>query len=76
MIWSENIGKRGKSRCLRCLQSDKNNPKKPNPEPFGELVKSMNDFFNEKPVRGFLQSIDDFFKTPFPQWTGFHVETS
>lgn len=54
---------------------DHNNGKKPVPEPFRELFKSMNDFFTEKPVRGFLQSIDDFFKTPFPVGSGFHVET-
>jgi HSP20 family protein len=57
------------------LPEDKNNGKKPLPEPFRELFKSMNDFFTEKPVRGFLQSIDDFFKTPFPVGSGFHVET-
>ena len=57
------------------LPSDKNNPKKPIPDPFSELRKSMNEFFNEKPIRGFLQSIDDFFKTPFPFEGGFHVET-
>ncbi|MBO0958196.1 Hsp20/alpha crystallin family protein [Neobacillus sp. MM2021_6] len=57
------------------LPSDKNNPKKPIPEPFRDLMKSMNDFFTEKPVRGFLQSIDDFFKTPFPVASGFPVET-
>lgn len=55
--------------------SDKNNPKNQTPEPFRELVKSMNDFFAEKPIRGFLQSIDDFFKSPFPNGAGFHVET-
>ena len=57
------------------LPEDKNNGKKPLSEPFRELFKSMNDFFTEKPVRGFLQSIDDFFKTPFPVGSGFHVET-
>jgi HSP20 family protein len=57
------------------LPEDKNNGKKPLPEPFRELFKSMNDFFTEKPVRGFLQSIDDFFKTPFPVGSSFHVET-
>ena len=36
------------------LPSDKNNPKKPKQKPFGELMKSMNDFFNEKPIKGFL----------------------
>ncbi|WP_312472890.1 Hsp20/alpha crystallin family protein [Neobacillus sp.] len=56
--------------------NEKNNPKKPIPEPFRDLVRSMNDFFTEKPVRGFLQSIDDFFKTPFPVAAGFHVETA
>ncbi|MDN3016748.1 Hsp20/alpha crystallin family protein [Paenibacillus sp. BSR1-1] len=58
------------------LPSDKNNnSKKPVPEPFRELVKSMNDLFTEKPIRGFLQSIDEFFKHPFPPTAGFHVET-
>jgi HSP20 family protein len=57
------------------LPSDNNNPKKPKSEPFGELIRSMNDFFNEKPVKGFLQSIDDFFKSPFPAGSSFHVDT-
>lgn len=35
----------------------------------------MNSLFNEPPIRGFLQSIDEFFKTPFPFDGGFHVET-
>lgn len=46
-----------------------NLPNKPNrkdrPEPFGEIAKAMNDFFHERPVRGFLQSIDEFFNLPF-----------
>ncbi len=46
-----------------------NLPNKPNrndrPEPFGEIAKAMNDFFQERPVRGFLQSIDEFFNLPF-----------
>lgn len=58
------------------LPGDKNNSKKPIPEPFSDFMRSMNDFFNEKPIRGFLQSIDDFFKTPFPFDAGFPVETS
>jgi HSP20 family protein len=50
-------------------------PKKyENNEPFGEIIKSINQFFHEKPVKGFLQQIDDFFKSPFPP--PFHVETS
>ncbi|WHY84407.1 Hsp20/alpha crystallin family protein [Neobacillus novalis] len=55
--------------------NEKNNPKKPLPEPFRDLVKSMNDFFTDKPVRGFLQSIDDFFNTPFPAAAGFPVNS-
>jgi HSP20 family molecular chaperone IbpA len=57
------------------LPSDQNHQHKNKPEPFGELIKSMHDFFNEKPVKGFLQSIDDFFKNPFPPGFGFPVET-
>jgi HSP20 family protein len=57
------------------LPSDKNKAKKPFPDHFGDLMKSMNDFFSEKPIRGFLQSMDDFFKTPFPFEGGFHVQT-
>jgi HSP20 family protein len=56
--------------------NDKNNQKSPLPEPFRDLIKSMNDFFTDKPMRGFLQSIDDFFKTPFPSSAGFRVDTS
>ena len=48
------------------LPSDQKPKQDEDPEPFGELMKSMNDFFNEKPIKGFLQSIDDFFKSPFP----------
>ncbi len=57
------------------LPSEKENNKKPIQEPFRELVKTMNDFFTEKPIRGFLQSIDEFFKSPFPFESGFHVDT-
>ncbi|MCM3566830.1 Hsp20/alpha crystallin family protein [Neobacillus mesonae] len=57
------------------LPSDKNNSKKP-ADSFGELRKAMNELFNDKPIRGFLQSIDDFFKTPFPFESGFHLETT
>ncbi|MBP3040030.1 Hsp20/alpha crystallin family protein [Bacillaceae bacterium Marseille-Q3522] len=35
-------------------------------EPFGGIYHSMNHIFREQPVKGFLQSIDDFFKKPFP----------
>ena len=57
------------------LPSDNNNNKKTKSEPFGELMKSMNDFFKEKPVKGFLRSIDDFFKSPFPSGSSLHVDT-
>lgn len=61
---------------MSMLPNDKNNDsKKPVPEPFRDLMKSMNDFFTEKPIRGFLQSIDEFFKHPFPSGAGFHVDT-
>ena len=43
-----------------------NDPKRNRQEPFGEIIKSMNQFFHEKPIKGFLQTIDDFFKNPFP----------
>jgi HSP20 family protein len=59
------------------LPGDPNDYNKNKPEqPFGELIKSMQSFFNEKPIRGFLQSVDDFFKTPFPQGFGFPVDTT
>ncbi len=57
------------------LPSDPNHSNKNKTEPFGELIKSMQGFFNEKPIKGFLQSIDDFFKNPFPSGFGFPVET-
>ena len=56
------------------VPNDKNS-KKPKSESFGDLMKTMNDFFNEKPIKGFLQSIDDFFKSPFPPGGSFHVDT-
>lgn len=37
-------------------------------------MKSMNQFFNEKPVRGFLQTMDEFFRNPFPFHSPFHVD--
>ncbi len=43
--------------------------------PFENLLSSMNHFFHEKPIRGFLQTIDDFFTTPFPA-SSFQVEQS
>jgi HSP20 family protein len=59
------------------LPSDPNDSHKKKVEPpFGELLKSMQNFFNEKPIRGFLQQMDDFFKTPFPPGIGFPVDTA
>jgi HSP20 family molecular chaperone IbpA len=58
------------------VPSDKNDLKKPKTETFGELMRTMNDFFNEKPIKGFLQSIDDFFKSPFPPGANLQVETT
>jgi HSP20 family protein len=41
-------------------------PKRIRQEPFIDIIQSMNQFFQEKPMKGFLQSIDEFFKAPFP----------
>lgn len=46
--------------------SDQNDNKKFKPEQFRDLFRTMNDFIHEKPVKGFLQSIDEFFNSPFP----------
>ena len=43
--------------------------------PFGNLMNSMNHFFHDKPIRGFLQTIDEFFTNPFPAHS-FQVERS
>jgi HSP20 family protein len=55
------------------VPGDQNTPKKAKPETFKDFLRSMNDFFQEKPVKGLLQSMDEFFNTPFPGG-GFHVE--
>ncbi|WP_246145521.1 Hsp20/alpha crystallin family protein [Bacillus rubiinfantis] len=57
------------------LPNDKHNNKKP-VEPFADFMRTMNDFLHEKPIRGFLQSIDEFFKAPFPFEAGFYVNTA
>lgn len=44
-------------------------PKDPNhksTEPFGEMIEHMNQFFRERPIKGLLQNIDEFFNSPFP----------
>jgi len=43
------------------------------PEHFDLVVRSVNDFFHYPPVRGFLQTIDEFFNQPFPR-TAFHID--
>jgi len=42
-------------------------------EALEQWFKSMNQMMHEKPVKGILQSIDDFFRQPFPHTT-FHVD--
>lgn len=41
-------------------------PKENRKDPFGELMKPIDRFFQEKPVKGFLQSIDELFNKPSP----------
>ncbi|MEH7380727.1 Hsp20/alpha crystallin family protein [Bacillus sp. JJ1533] len=40
--------------------------KKYDSESFGPLIKSMNDFFSQQPVKRLLDTIDEFFEKPFP----------
>lgn len=40
--------------------------KKDKNEPFSGFIKSMNGFLQEKPIKNFLQSMDEFFSNPFP----------
>ncbi|WP_147533749.1 Hsp20/alpha crystallin family protein [Bacillus marasmi] len=45
-------------------------------EPFGDIFKQMNEFLHDnRPIRGILQTIDDFFRTPFPHMS-FPVEVT
>jgi HSP20 family protein len=41
--------------------------------PFQDFMRTMNQLFQEKPVKGFLQNMDDFFNSPFP-FNGFPIE--
>ncbi|MGR3764788.1 Hsp20/alpha crystallin family protein [Rossellomorea sp. NS-SX7] len=41
---------------------------------FGDLMQSMNEFFHEKPMRGMLQSIDDFFSSASNPFNSFPVD--
>ena len=57
------------------LPSDKNNHKKLKPEHFRRFIRTMNDFIHEKPVKGFLQSIDEFFNKSFSWWGHFQFRS-
>jgi HSP20 family protein len=49
----------------KCMSSHSpENKHKKNKESFGEIMKSMNSFFTERPIKGLLESIDEFFKNP------------
>ncbi|RDU36388.1 Hsp20/alpha crystallin family protein [Neobacillus piezotolerans] len=48
-------------------------PAKPPSEPLDTVIRTFNDFFHYPPVKGFLQSIDDFFQMPFSA-VPFHVD--
>ena len=50
------------------MESDKNNklPKKYEREPFEHLMRTMNDFFNEKPFKRLYETVEDMFQMPFP----------
>ncbi|RHW41291.1 Hsp20/alpha crystallin family protein [Neobacillus notoginsengisoli] len=37
------------------------------PEPLQHVMRSVNDLFHFPPVRGFLQTMDEFFNHPFPR---------
>ncbi|MEG9297920.1 Hsp20/alpha crystallin family protein [Mangrovibacillus sp. Mu-81] len=41
---------------------------------FGDLMHSMNEFFHEKPMKGMLQSIDDFFTSSSNPFNSFPVD--
>ncbi|WP_034758467.1 Hsp20/alpha crystallin family protein [Rossellomorea vietnamensis] len=43
---------------------------------FGDLMHSMNEFFHERPMKGMLQSIDEFFTSSANPFGSFPVELS
>ncbi|HBZ09467.1 MAG TPA: Hsp20/alpha crystallin family protein [Bacillus bacterium] len=46
------------------FSKDKSNDK--SPEPINQLMKAMNDFFEHRPVKGFLENLDELFmSSPF-----------
>ncbi|KUP08020.1 hypothetical protein Q73_07930 [Bacillus coahuilensis m2-6] len=53
--------------------SKKSNEEKPTYEPFGNLMKSMHQFFHERPVKGILETMDEFFTSP-NLFSGFPVQ--
>jgi len=49
------------------MAEEKNNlPKQGNQHAFNPFFKSINEFFNQRPVRSLMDSIDEFFDVPFP----------
>ncbi|WP_335869672.1 Hsp20/alpha crystallin family protein [Bacillus sp. 2205SS5-2] len=55
-------------------KQNSNRPAKNQREPFGDIMKTMNEFFHERPVKGLLSSIDEFFSSPHP-FGGFPVDS-
>lgn len=51
-------------RCVPLSKNVPNNHRNEKNEPFGDLLRTMNDFFQERPVKGILQNIDEFFSRP------------
>ncbi|MFT4417227.1 Hsp20/alpha crystallin family protein [Fredinandcohnia humi] len=47
-------------------EKHENQSKKTDQEAFGPLIRSMNDFFTQQPVRRLLDTMDEFFDRPFP----------
>ncbi len=43
---------------------------------FGELMRPLNHFFNEKPVKGLLQQMDELFQKPFFFTPSFNVKVT
>ncbi|MED1205039.1 Hsp20/alpha crystallin family protein [Heyndrickxia acidicola] len=42
-------------------------------QPFQDFIRSMNYLFQEKPVKGLFQNMDDFFSSPYP-FNGFPIQ--
>jgi HSP20 family molecular chaperone IbpA len=52
------------------------NPIKKRKDPFENFLKPIDSFFQEKPVKGFLQYIDELFQRSFPFSPSFPVDLS